>query len=511
MTATPKPLVLIILDGFGHSDSPEYNAIYAATKPVYDRLLATQPHGLISGSGMDVGLPDGQMGNSEVGHMNLGAGRVVYQDFTRVTKAIRDGEFFTNPVIVEAVDKAVAAGKAVHFMGLLSDGGVHSHQDHLVAMAELAAQRGAEKIYLHAFLDGRDTPPKSAEPSIKLLDDAFARLGKGRIASLIGRYFAMDRDNRWDRVEAAYNLITEGRSEFTAASAAEGLAAAYERGESDEFVKATRIGDAAPVEDGDAVIFMNFRADRARELSRAFVEPGFKEFPRQREIALAGYVMLTQYAASIPAPSAYKPESLNNVLGEYLAANGKTQLRIAETEKYAHVTFFFSGGREEPFEGEERILIPSPKVATYDLQPEMSAPEVTDRIVDAIENLRYDVIIVNYANGDMVGHTGVFEAAVKAVECLDTCLGRITTALDKVGGEALITADHGNVEQMEDEMTGQAHTAHTCEPVPFIYYGKRQVSLREGGVLADVAPTLLTLMGLPVPAEMTGKTIVELK
>ncbi|MDA8481453.1 2,3-bisphosphoglycerate-independent phosphoglycerate mutase [Pseudomonas resinovorans] len=511
MTATPKPLVLIILDGFGHSDSPEYNAIYAASTPVYDRLRATQPHGLISGSGMDVGLPDGQMGNSEVGHMNLGAGRVVYQDFTRVTKAIRDGDFFTNPEITTAVDKAVAAGKAVHFMGLLSDGGVHSHQDHLVAMAELAAQRGAEKIYLHAFLDGRDTPPKSAESSIKLLDEAFARLGKGRIASLIGRYFAMDRDNRWDRVEAAYNLITEGKAEFTAATAVEGLAAAYERGESDEFVKATRIGDAVKVEDGDAVIFMNFRADRARELSRAFVEPGFKEFPRQRELKLAGYVMLTQYAASIPAPSAFKPESLDNVLGEYLAKNGKTQLRIAETEKYAHVTFFFSGGREEPFEGEERILIPSPKVATYDLQPEMSAPEVTDKIVDAILNQRYDVIVVNYANGDMVGHTGVFDAAVKAVECLDGCVGRIVEALDKVGGEALITADHGNVEQMEDEMTGQAHTAHTCEPVPFIYVGKRPAKIREGGVLADVAPTLLTLMGLPVPAEMTGKTIVELQ
>ncbi len=511
MTATPKPLVLIILDGFGHSDSPEYNAIYAAKTPVYDRLRATQPHGLISGSGMDVGLPDGQMGNSEVGHMNLGAGRVVYQDFTRVTKSIRDGDFFTNPEITTAVDKAVAAGKAVHFMGLLSEGGVHSHQDHLVAMAELAAQRGAEKFYLHAFLDGRDTPPKSAEPSIKLLDETFARLGKGRIASLIGRYFAMDRDNRWDRVEAAYNLITEGQAEFSAATAAEGLAAAYERGESDEFVKATCIGEPVKVEDGDAVIFMNFRADRARELSRAFVEPGFKEFTRQRELKLAGYVMLTQYAASIPAPSAFKPESLDNVLGEYLAKNGKTQLRIAETEKYAHVTFFFSGGREEPFEGEERILIPSPKVATYDLQPEMSAPEVTDKIVDAIENRRYDVIVVNYANGDMVGHTGVFEAAVKAVECLDGCVGRIVEALDKVGGEALITADHGNVEQMEDEMTGQAHTAHTCEPVPFIYVGKRPAKIREGGVLADVAPTLLTLMGLPVPAEMTGKTIVELQ
>ncbi|MEE9103104.1 2,3-bisphosphoglycerate-independent phosphoglycerate mutase [Pseudomonas nitroreducens] len=510
MTATPKPLVLIILDGFGHSDSPEYNAIYAAQKPNWDRLLASQPNGLISGSGMDVGLPDGQMGNSEVGHMNLGAGRVVYQDFTRVTKAIRDGEFFQNPVLTDAVDKAAGAGKAVHILGLLSDGGVHSHQDHLVAMAELAAQRGAEKIYLHAFLDGRDTPPKSAEPSLKLLDDAFARLGKGRTASIIGRYFAMDRDNRWDRVEAAYNLITEGAAEFTAENAVGALNAAYERGESDEFVKATRIGAQVRVEDGDAVVFMNFRADRARELSRAFVEPGFKEFPRQRELKLASYVMLTQYAASIPAPSAFKPESLDNVLGEYLAKNGKTQLRIAETEKYAHVTFFFSGGREEPFEGEERILIPSPKVATYDLQPEMSAPEVTDKIVDAIENQRYDVIIVNYANGDMVGHTGVFEAAVKAVECLDTCVGRIVEALDKVGGEALITADHGNVEQMEDAMTGQAHTAHTCEPVPFVYVGKRKLSIREGGVLADVAPTLLTLMGLEQPKEMTGKSIVTL-
>lgn len=510
MTATPKPLVLIILDGFGHSDSPEYNAIYAAKKPNWDRLLASQPNGLISGSGMDVGLPDGQMGNSEVGHMNLGAGRVVYQDFTRVTKAIRDGEFFENPVITSAVDKAAGAGKAVHILGLLSDGGVHSHQDHLVAMAELAAQRGAEKIYLHAFLDGRDTPPRSAEPSLQLLDETFARLGKGRTASVIGRYFAMDRDNRWDRVEAAYNLITEGTAEFTADSAVGALNAAYERGESDEFVKATRIGAQVRVEDGDAVVFMNFRADRARELSRAFVEPGFKEFPRQRELKLASYVMLTQYAASIPAPSAFKPESLDNVLGEYLAKNGKTQLRIAETEKYAHVTFFFSGGREEPFEGEERILIPSPKVATYDLQPEMSAPEVTDKIVDAIENQRFDVIIVNYANGDMVGHTGVFEAAVKAVECLDTCVGRIVAALDKVGGEALITADHGNVEQMEDAMTGQAHTAHTCEPVPFVYVGKRKLSIREGGVLADVAPTLLNLMGLEQPKEMTGKSIVTL-
>jgi 2,3-bisphosphoglycerate-independent phosphoglycerate mutase len=511
MPAAPKPLVLMILDGFGHSDSPEFNAIHAANKPVYDHLLASQPHGLISGSGMDVGLPDGQMGNSEVGHMNLGAGRVVYQDFTRVTKSIRDGDFFENPNICAAVDKAVAAGKAVHILGLLSDGGVHSHQDHLVAMAELAAKRGAENIYLHAFLDGRDTPPKSAQHSIELMQATFTRLGKGRVASLIGRYFAMDRDNRWDRVEQAYKLITDGKAEYRSDYAVDGLIAAYERGESDEFVKATVIGEPVRVEDGDAVVFMNFRADRARELTRCFVEPDFKEFQRARLPQLAGFVMLTQYAASIPAPSAFAPEPLTNVLGEYLANNGKTQLRIAETEKYAHVTFFFSGGREEPFAGEERILIPSPQVATYDLQPEMSAPEVTDRIVEAIENQRYDVIIVNYANGDMVGHTGVFEAAVKAVECLDKCIGRIVEALDKVGGEALITADHGNVEQMEDAMTGQAHTAHTCEPVPFIYYGKRNLKIREGGVLADVAPTMLTLLGLPVPAEMTGRSIVELK
>ncbi|SDZ15008.1 2,3-bisphosphoglycerate-independent phosphoglycerate mutase [Pseudomonas sp. NFIX28] len=508
MTTTPKPLVLMILDGFGHSESQESNAIYAAKKPVLDRLYASVPHGLISGSGMDVGLPDGQMGNSEVGHMNLGAGRVVYQDFTRVTKAIRDGEFFENPTICAAVDKAVAAGKAVHILGLLSDGGVHSHQDHLVAMAELAFKRGAEKIYLHAFLDGRDTPPKSAASSIELLDETFKTLGKGRIASLIGRYFAMDRDNRWDRVAQAYNLIVDGNGEFNAATAQEGLQAAYERGESDEFVKATTLGEPVKVEDGDAVVFMNFRADRARELSRVFVEDDFKEFERARQPKLAGFVMLTQYAASIPAPAAFAPGSLENVLGDYLAKNGKTQLRIAETEKYAHVTFFFSGGREEPFPGEERILIPSPKVATYDLQPEMSAPEVTDRIVDAIENQRYDVIVVNYANGDMVGHSGVFDAAVKAVECLDQCVGRIVEALEKVGGEALITADHGNVEQMSDASTGQAHTAHTSEPVPFIYVGKRNLKVRDGGVLADVAPTMLKLLGLPQPAEMTGTSIL---
>lgn len=511
MTTTPKPLVLIILDGFGHSDSHHGNAVYAAKMPVFDRLYQTMPNGLISGSGMDVGLPDGQMGNSEVGHMNLGAGRVVYQDFTRVTKAIRDGEFFENPAICKAVDQAVGAGKAVHILGLLSDGGVHSHEDHLVAMVELAAQRGADKIYLHAFLDGRDTPPRSAHQYLATMEAAYARLGKGRTATIIGRYFAMDRDNRWDRVESAYNLIVDGTSEFHADTAKAALDAAYERGENDEFVKATRIGAPVTVEDGDAVVFMNFRSDRARELTRAFVEDDFADFARRRQARLAGFVTLTKYAANIDAPAAFEKAGLHNVLGEYLSNNGKTQLRIAETEKYAHVTFFFSGGREEPFPGEERILIPSPKVATYDLQPEMSAPEVTDRIVDAIEHQRYDVIVVNYANGDMVGHSGIMEAAVKAVECLDVCVGRITQALEKVGGEALITADHGNVEQMTNEETHQPHTAHTTEPVPFVYVGKRDLKVREGGVLADVAPTMLMLLGMEIPQEMTGTPILVAK
>ena len=515
MTTTPKPLVLIILDGFGHSESHDGNAVYSATAekkmPTFDRLYKTMPNGLISGSGMDVGLPEGQMGNSEVGHMNLGAGRVVYQDFTRVTKAIKDGEFFENQAICKAVDKAVGDGKAVHILGLLSDGGVHSHEDHLVAMVELAVKQGAEKIYLHAFLDGRDTPPRSAHNYLDTMEATYKRLGKGRTATLIGRYFAMDRDNRWDRVESAYDLIVDGKSEFQADTAKAGVDAAYERGENDEFVKATSIGEKVTVEDGDAVVFMNFRADRARELTRVFVEDDFKDFARARQPKLAGFVMLTQYAANIPAPAAFVKTGLDNVLGEYLSKNGKTQLRIAETEKYAHVTFFFSGGREEPFPGEERILIPSPKVATYDLQPEMSAPEVTDKIVDAIENQRFDVIIVNYANGDMVGHSGIMEAAIKAVECLDVCVGRITEALEKVGGEALITADHGNVEQMTNEQTHQPHTAHTTEPVPFIYVGKRDLKVREGGVLADVAPTMLTLLGMEVPKEMTGKSILVAK
>lgn len=502
------PLVLVILDGFGHREEAKYNAILAANTPNYNHLLATQPNGLISGSGLDVGLPDGQMGNSEVGHMNLGAGRVVYQDLTRVSKAISEGEFFENQAICQALAKAVSQNKAVHIMGLLSPGGVHSHEDHILAMVEMAVQKGAEHVYVHAFLDGRDTPPQSAEESIIKLNQHFAKLGKGRIATMIGRYYAMDRDNRWERVQSAYELIVDSKAEYIAKDAISALHAAYERGEDDEFVKATRIGDVAPVNDGDAIIFMNFRADRARQITRAFVEKAFNGFTRVRVPTLASFVMLTQYAASIETACAFPASSLKNVLGEYLAAQNKTQLRIAETEKYAHVTFFFSGGREEPYEGEERILIASPKVPTYDLKPEMSAHEVTDKIVEAIQEKRYDVIIVNYANGDMVGHTGIFDAAVKAVETLDHCLGRIVNALDEVGGEALITADHGNVEKMQDDSTGQAHTAHTCELVPFIYVGKKKLHIRTGGVLADVAPTMLTLMGLAVPNEMTGKSLV---
>lgn len=508
-----KPHLLIILDGFGHSESSDSNAVSAAQMPHWQALLKSCPHGLISGSGEDVGLPDGQMGNSEVGHMNLGAGRVVYQDFTRITKAIRDGEFAANPAIAGAVAKAVAGNKAVHILGLLSPGGVHSHEDHLHAMVDAAVAQDARQVYVHAFLDGRDTPPRSAEPSLRAMESHLRATGKGRVATVIGRYFAMDRDNRWDRVEAAYRLLTEGVGERTCATAVEALQASYDAGVNDEFVTASVIAgaDEAPavIADGDAVIFMNFRADRAREITKAFVDQDFKGFARVKTPHLADFVMLTEYSAAIPATVAYKPASLVNSLGEYLAALGKTQLRIAETEKYAHVTFFFSGGREQPYPGETRILVPSPNVATYDLQPEMSAAEVTDKLVAAIASGEYDVLICNYANGDMVGHTGDFDAAVKACETLDVCIGRLAEAVRKAGGDMLITADHGNVEQMRDNETGQAHTAHTCELVPFVYLGQQQgVEIARNGVLSDVAPTLLHLMGLAQPAEMTGRNLV---
>ncbi|WGL15640.1 2,3-bisphosphoglycerate-independent phosphoglycerate mutase [Microbulbifer bruguierae] len=509
-TSSKRPLVLLILDGFGHSEHAEHNAIAAAKSPVWDQIWASRPKTLIHTSGMAVGLPEGQMGNSEVGHMTLGAGRVVYQNFTRINKAIKDGDFFTNPAYTSAVDKAIANGGAVHIMGLASDGGVHSHDDHIVAMATLAAQRGAKAIYIHAFTDGRDTPPRSAETPLARLTQVCDALGTARIATLAGRYFAMDRDNRWDRVKPVYDLITQGKAKHQADSALAGLEAAYARDENDEFVAPTLIGEPAPVQDGDALIFMNFRPDRARQLTRAFTDADFNGFERAATPKLAEFVMTTEYAGDIHAACAFPPEALANTFGEYLQNQHKTQLRIAETEKYAHVTFFFSGGREEPYNGEERILIKSPDVATYDLQPEMSAPEVTDKLVEAIESGKFDAIICNYANGDMVGHTGVFEAAVKAVEALDVCVDRVTKAALAAGGEVLITADHGNVEEMFDAGSGQVSTQHSTLPVPFVYVGARNVSMRDGGSLADVAPTMLALMGLPQPAEMNGEPLVKI-
>ena len=511
MSMSKKPMVLVILDGYGYREDKQDNAIFAAKTPVMDALWAKQPHTLINASGLEVGLPDGQMGNSEVGHVNLGAGRIVYQDLTRLDVEIKERTFFANPVLTGAVEKAAAAGNAVHIMGLLSAGGVHSHEDHILAMVELAAERGAEKIYLHAFLDGRDTPPRSAESSLKKFEDKFAALGKGRVASIIGRYYAMDRDNRWDRVEQAYDLMTQAKGDFQADTAVAGLQAAYARDENDEFVKATVIRaegqpDAA-MQDGDALIFMNFRADRAREITRAFVNADFDGFTRKKTVTLGDFVMLTEYAADISTAVAYPPSSLENTYGEWMAKHDKTQLRISETEKYAHVTFFFNGGVEEPFNGEDRILINSPKVATYDLQPEMSSGELTEKLVGAIESGKYDTIICNYPNGDMVGHTGVMEAAVKAVEALDDCVAQVTRAVQSVGGQLLITADHGNAEQMRDPATGQAHTAHTSLPVPLIYVGDKNVKAVEGGKLSDLAPTMLSLMGMEIPQQMTGKPL----
>ena len=510
MSVSKKPMVLVILDGYGYREDSQDNAIFSAKTPVMDALWAKRPHTLIDASGLEVGLPDRQMGNSEVGHVNLGAGRIVYQDLTRLDVEIKERTFFANPVLTDAVDQAKNVGKAVHIMGLLSAGGVHSHEDHIMAMVEMAAERGADKIYLHAFLDGRDTPPRSAEHSLQKFEEKFAALGKGRVASIIGRYYAMDRDNRWDRVEQAYDLMTLAKGEFQFATAVEGLQAAYARDENDEFVKATVIraeGQAdAAMEDGDTLIFMNFRADRAREITRAFVNADFDGFARKKVVNL-NFVMLTEYAADIKTAVAYPPASLANTFGEWMAKNEKTQLRISETEKYAHVTFFFNGGVEEPFKGEDRILINSPKVATYDLQPEMSSAELTEKLVAAIESGKYDTIICNYPNGDMVGHTGVMEAAVKAVEALDHCVEQVTKAVESVGGQLLITADHGNAEQMRDPSTGQAHTAHTNLPVPLIYVGGKNVKAVEGGKLSDIAPTMLTLMGMEIPQEMTGKPL----
>jgi 2,3-bisphosphoglycerate-independent phosphoglycerate mutase len=510
---TGKPVVLIVLDGWGYSEHREANAILNAETPVWNRLWSEHPHLLIRCSGTDVGLPGGQMGNSEVGHLNLGAGRVVYQEFTRISRSIKSGAFFTNHTLTQAVDKAIAGDKAVHILGLLSPGGVHSHEEQLQAMAKLAVERGARRVYMHAFLDGRDTPPKSAAASLRAMQDTFAQLGGGRIASIIGRYFAMDRDHRWPRIQAAYDLLTQGKG-HNAPDALSALEMAYERGESDEFVEATAIippgEQAATIDDGDAVIFMNYRSDRARQITRAFIEEEFPGFERTVIPRLSSFVSLTEYNEHFHIPVAFPPERLRNTFGEYIAKLGLHQLRIAETEKYAHVTFFFNGGVEQPYAGEDRILVPSPHVATYDLKPEMSAPEVTDKLVEAIEGNRYDAIICNYANTDMVGHTGVLAAAVKAVEVIDHCLGRLVAAAQKTGAELVITADHGNAEQMRDDASNQAHTAHTCNLAPFIYVGRPAEAVRSTGSLADIAPTLLYAMGIDKPAEMSGQPLIKL-
>jgi 2,3-bisphosphoglycerate-independent phosphoglycerate mutase len=509
MADKKTPTVLIILDGFGYREATEDNAIAHANAPTWQHLWQTYPHTLVATSGLAVGLPDGQMGNSEVGHMSLGAGRIIYQNITRIDKAISDGDFFTNKTYCTAIDKAIKANKAVHIMGLLSPGGVHSHQEHIFAMVKMAHQRGAKAIYVHAILDGRDTPPRSADEYLQQLQEV-CDANNAHIATIIGRYFAMDRDNRWDRVEQAYALYTQSQAQFNATTAKKALQLAYSRDENDEFVKATLINNTPSITDGDAVIFMNFRSDRAREITRAFVDDDFNDFSRPHKLALADFVTTTEYAANIKAPIAFPTERITDVFPEYIANLGKTQLRIAETEKYAHVTFFFSGGKEELYEGEERILVPSPNIATYDLQPEMSAPEVTEKLVDAIKSGKYDAIICNYANGDMVGHTGSFSAAVKAVEALDACLKKVTDAVLEMQGHCLITADHGNCEQMLDYETHQLHTQHTTGPVPLVYVSNNtEVALKNGGKLADIAPTLLALMQLKQPAAMTGISLIE--
>ena len=507
-----RPVVLLILDGFGCREDAPDNAITRANAPRWRAMLATCPHTTIDASELRVGLPEGQMGNSEVGHLNIGAGRVVYQDFTRIDVAIRDGQFARNAVLVDAVDAAHAGGATLHVLGLLSPGGVHSHERHIAAMVEMAASAGVPRVAVHAFLDGRDTPPRSAAASLAFIEEVCARHRGARVASVCGRYYAMDRDRRWERVAPAYALIVDGGAPHVAASGRAGLDAAYARGESDEFVQATAIADrggrTARIEDGDVVVFMNFRADRARELTRALTDPAFAGFARARVPRLARFVCLTSYGDEFTLPVAFPPQVVSNGFGEYLAQLHLHQLRIAETEKYAHVTYFFNGGNEAPYPGEDRILVPSPKVATYDLEPEMSAVEVTDRLVEAIAGGRYDAIVCNYANGDMVGHTGNFEAAKRAIETLDGCIGRVVDAARAAGGEVLITADHGNAERMHDDATGQAHTAHTLNVVPLVYVG-RPATLVAGGALQDVAPTLLALMGLAKPREMTGHSLVR--
>ena len=501
-----KPLILIIMDGFGIA--PEKgNAIKAANKPNLDKLFSTCPITQIGASGMDVGLPDGQMGNSEVGHTNMGAGRVVYQELTRITKTINEDKLKDNEAIVGAMDSALKNGTALHLMGLLSPGGVHSHMTHLYGIVELAKQKGLKDVYIHAFLDGRDVPPSSAADYIKECMDKLEEIGVGKIATVMGRYYAMDRDNRWERVEKAYAAMVYGEGE-TAACPVCAVKNSYENGVTDEFVIPTVIEGGAKIQPNESVIFYNFRPDRAREITRTLVDPDFSGFERRNGFFPLNYVCMTQYDATMPnVEIAFKPQSLVNTLGEYISKQGMAQLRIAETEKYAHVTFFFNGGVEKQYEGEDRILVKSPAVATYDLQPEMSAYEVTEKLVPAIKSGKYDMIILNFANCDMVGHTGVFEAAVKAVEAVDDCVGQVVDAIREMDGVALITADHGNADRMIDD-DGSPFTAHTTNPVPFCVVGY-DCELREGGRLADIAPTMLQIMGLEQPAEMDGKSLIK--
>ena len=502
-----KPIALIILDGFGYNPDTYGNAIAAANTPYIDKLLSTFPNTLIGASGLDVGLPDGQMGNSEVGHTNIGAGRIVYQELTRITKSIADGDFFTNEAFLAAVENCKKNNSALHLMGLLSNGGVHSHNGHLYGLLELAKRNGLEKVYVHCFMDGRDVPPTSGKDFVAELQDKMNEIGVGKIATISGRYYAMDRDNRWERVIKAYSAMVYGEG-VENADPVSAVQSSYDSEVTDEFVVPVVCDKDGTIKPNDSVIFFNFRPDRAREITRTFVDPDFDGFERKNGFFPLYYVCMTQYDATMPNVNvAYKPQSLKNTLGEYLSKLGKKQLRIAETEKYAHVTFFFNGGVETVFEGEDRALIPSPKVATYDLQPEMSAYLVTDEIVKRIESDKYDVIILNYANCDMVGHTGVFDAAKAAVEAVDECLGRTVDAILAKGGAALITADHGNADQMY-EADGSPFTAHTTNPVRLIVAGYGDCKLREGGRLCDLSPTILKMMNIPQPEEMTGESII---
>ena len=508
-----KTALLMILDGWGHRENPENNAIHAANTPTWDALVQTCPHTLIKTSGKAVGLPEGQMGNSEVGHMNLGAGRVVYQNLSRIDHDISSGRFFENRALLTAINETINNNSTLHILGLLSPGGIHSHETQISALIDLALEKKAPQVRIHAFLDGRDTPPRSALQSLISVTQKLASTNRGGIASISGRFFAMDRDNRWDRIEPVYNMLTNGDAIFQYGTPEIALKEAYARGEDDEFVQPTIICDeknpATPIKENDSVIFMNFRSDRARQLTRAFTDNEFSQFSRRLRPRLASFTTLTQYASTIDSSIAYPPETLKNCLGEVLSCAGKTQLRIAETEKYAHVTFFFNGGIEEKFQNEDRILVPSPDVKTYDLKPEMSAIEVTNKLIQAIESKEYDTIICNYANGDMVGHTGNFDAAIEAVEVLDQCINRVLEAIKSTNGEMLITADHGNVEKMRDTDSNQPLTSHTSGPVPLVYVGQTGKGFSSGGSLCDIAPTLLAILGLTKPKEMSGVNLLD--